>query len=174
MTCALGRAPRQDPRVAEAEDWATLPLSVETMARMLGSLFDDVPPRLGTVTCMANKRRRYVMYDYVIVGAGSAGCVLACRLSEDPQTQVLLIEAGGVDTSDLIHMPLGFLALMRSDKDWDYSSGYEPQCNNRRVYLPRGRVLGGSSSINFMVYIRGNPRDYDEWSELGCDGWSWK
>ncbi|HEX9548334.1 MAG TPA: GMC family oxidoreductase N-terminal domain-containing protein, partial [Acidimicrobiales bacterium] len=113
------------------------------------------------------------MYEYVIVGAGSAGCVLANRLSEDPAVNVLLIEAGGTDSSELIHMPVGFAALLRTDKDWDYSSGYEPGCNNRRVYLPRGRVLGGSSSINLMVYIRGNPLDYDEWEKLGCEGWGW-
>lgn len=87
---------------------------------------------------------------------------------------VLLIEAGGPDTSDLIHMPAGFAAVMRSDKDWDYSSGLEPHCNYRRVYLPRGRVLGGSSSLNTMIYIRGNRRDYEEWRDLGCEGWGWE
>jgi choline dehydrogenase-like flavoprotein len=114
------------------------------------------------------------MYDYVIVGAGSAGCVLANRLSEDPDASVLLIEAGGSDTSDLIHMPAGFGALMRTANDWDHSTGYEPHCNNRRVYLPRGRVLGGSSSLNFMVYIRGNRADYDDWRDQGCEGWAWE
>ena len=112
-------------------------------------------------------------HDYVIVGAGSAGCVLADRLSEDPDTSVLLLEAGGPDTSDFIHMPLGYSALFRTDKDWDYMTGFEPQCNNRRVYLPRGRMLGGSSSLNMMVYMRGNRVDYDEWRDLGCAGWGW-
>ncbi len=112
-------------------------------------------------------------YDYVIVGAGSAGCVLADRLSEDPGTSVLLIEAGGPDSSDLIHMPLGYSALFRTDKDWDYMTGFEPECNSRRIYLPRGRMLGGSSSLNMMVYMRGNRIDYDEWRTLGCDGWGW-
>ncbi len=112
-------------------------------------------------------------YDYVIVGAGSAGCVLADRLSEDPDTSVLLIEAGGPDSSDFIHMPLGYSALFRTDKDWDYMTGFEPNCNNRRVYLPRGRMLGGSSSLNMMVYMRGNRIDYDEWRDLGCEGWGW-
>ena len=112
-------------------------------------------------------------YDYVIVGAGSAGCVLADRLSEDPGTSVLLIEAGGPDSSDFIHMPLGYSALFRTDKDWDYMTGFEPQCNNRRVYLPRGRMLGGSSSLNMMVYMRGNRIDYDQWRDLGCEGWGW-
>jgi choline dehydrogenase len=113
------------------------------------------------------------MYDYVIVGAGSAGCVLANRLSEDPDVNVLLVEAGGPDTNPLIHMPVTWTTLFRSGQDWDHSSGYEPHCNNRRIFLPRGKVLGGSSSINAMVYIRGNPRDYDEWWDLGCSGWGW-
>jgi choline dehydrogenase len=109
------------------------------------------------------------MYDYVIVGAGSAGCVLANRLSEDPDVSVLLLEAGPPDTNQMIHVPLGYLQLPRTEVDWDYHTAPEPQCNNRRIPLPRGRVLGGSSSINAMVYIRGNRRDYDEW---GVPGWS--
>lgn len=113
------------------------------------------------------------MYDYVIVGAGSAGCVLANRLSEDPHVEVLLIEAGGRDDSELIQIPAAFPALMRTDKDWDHLSGYEPGCNNRRIVLPRGRVLGGSSSINATVYMRGHRPDYDEWRDLGCAGWGW-
>ena len=110
------------------------------------------------------------MYDYVIVGAGSAGCVLAARLSEDPDVSVLLLEAGGPDTKDNIHVPLGYLQLQRTDVDWDYVSAPEPNCDGRRIALPRGKVLGGSSSINAMVYIRGNHRDYDEW---GAEGWGW-
>jgi choline dehydrogenase len=110
------------------------------------------------------------MYDYVIVGAGSAGCVLASRLSEDPDVQVLLLEAGPPDVNQNIHVPLGYLKLARTEIDWDYHSAPEPRCDHRRIPLPRGRVLGGSSSINAMVYIRGNPRDYDEW---GVEGWSW-
>jgi choline dehydrogenase-like flavoprotein len=109
------------------------------------------------------------MYDYVIVGAGSAGCVLANRLSEDPDVRVALIEAGGPDTNDLVHLPAAFSALYRSDQDWDHSTIYEPHCNDRRIYLPRGKVLGGSSSINAMVYIRGNRVDYDEWGS----GWTY-
>jgi choline dehydrogenase-like flavoprotein len=112
-------------------------------------------------------------YDYVIVGAGSAGCVLANRLSEDSSVSVLLIEAGGPDTNDLIHIPAAFGALFRTDQDWDHSTVWEPNLGNRRVYLPRGKMLGGSSSINAMVYIRGNRRDYDEWAAEGCDGWSY-
>jgi choline dehydrogenase len=111
------------------------------------------------------------MYDYVIVGAGSAGCVLASRLSEDPDVQVLLLEAGPPDVNQNIHVPLGYLKLGRTEIDWDYYSAPEPQCGHRRIPLPRGKVLGGSSSINAMVYIRGNPRDYDEW---GVSGWSWQ
>jgi choline dehydrogenase len=110
------------------------------------------------------------MYDYVIVGAGSAGCVLASRLSEDPETSVLLLEAGPPDVNQNIHVPLGYLSLARTEVDWDYASAPEPNCDNRRVALPRGKVLGGSSSINAMVYIRGNRRDYDEW---GVPGWAW-
>jgi len=115
----------------------------------------------------------HATYDYVIVGAGSAGCVLANRLSEDPDVSVLLLEAGGADTNGLIYMPAAFPTLARTAADWDYSTAWEPGCNNRRIYQPRGKVLGGSSSINAMVYIRGNRIDYDEWSELGCDGWSY-
>jgi choline dehydrogenase len=109
------------------------------------------------------------MFDYVIVGAGSAGCVLANRLSEDPDVSVLLLEAGGPDTNDLVHLPAAFPALYRSAQDWDHSTVYEPFADDRRIYLPRGKVLGGSSSINAMIYIRGNPLDYDEWG----DGWTW-
>jgi choline dehydrogenase len=111
------------------------------------------------------------MYDYVIVGAGSAGCVLANRLTEDPDVSVLLLEAGGPDTNELVHLPAAFSALYRSAQDWDHATIYEPYADDRRIYLPRGKVLGGSSSINAMVYIRGNRRDYDEW---GVPGWSWE
>src|SRR5436190_24254125 len=111
------------------------------------------------------------MHDYVIVGAGSAGCVLAARLSEDPETSVLLLEAGPPDTNQNIHVPLGYLKLARTEVDWDYSSAPEPGCGGRRISLPRGKVLGGSSSVNAMVYIRGNRRDYDGW---GQPGWAWE
>ncbi len=111
-------------------------------------------------------------YDYVIVGAGSAGCVLANRLSEDPQTTVLLIEAGPPDTADFIPIPAAMAALFRSENDWDYTTGYEPGADGRRIYLPRGKTLGGSSSINAMIYIRGNRADWDEWAGEGCHGWT--
>jgi choline dehydrogenase len=110
------------------------------------------------------------MYDYVIVGAGSAGCVLANRLSEDADVQVLLLEAGPPDANENIHVPLGYLQLARTEVDWDYDSVPEEACGGRRIGLPRGKVLGGSSSVNAMVYIRGNPLDYDGW---GVDGWSY-
>lgn len=110
------------------------------------------------------------MYDYVIVGAGSAGCVLAARLSEDPDTSVLLLEAGPPDVKENIHVPLGYLQLARTDVDWDYCTAPEANCDGRRIPLPRGKVLGGSSSVNAMVYIRGNRADYDGW---GAPGWGW-
>ena len=113
------------------------------------------------------------MYDYIVVGAGSAGCVLAARLTEDPEVKVLLIEAGPPDTLDNIHIPLGITALARSAVDWDMWTGHEPACDGRRVYLPRGKMLGGCSSNNAMVYIRGNAADYDGWRDAGCDGWGY-
>jgi choline dehydrogenase len=110
------------------------------------------------------------VYDYVIVGAGSAGCVLANRLSEDADVQVLLLEAGPPDTADFIHIPAAFPALFRSQNDWDLGTGYEPSLDDRRIYLPRGKTLGGSSSMNAMIYVRGHRADYDEWRDLG---WGW-
>jgi choline dehydrogenase len=110
-------------------------------------------------------------YDYVIVGAGSAGCVLAARLSEDPDVSVALIEAGPPDTIENIHVPVTFPALVRTQGDWDYSTAAEPYVDRRRIYLPRGKTLGGSSSTNAMVYIRGNRADYDGWRDAGCAGW---
>ncbi|HEU4945438.1 MAG TPA: GMC family oxidoreductase N-terminal domain-containing protein, partial [Solirubrobacterales bacterium] len=110
------------------------------------------------------------MYDYVIAGAGSAGCVLAARLSEDPDVSVLLLEAGPPDVNENIHVPLGYLKLARTEVDWGYATAPEPNCNGRHIALPRGKVLGGSSSVNAMVYIRGNRLDYDAW---GVPGWGW-
>ena len=111
------------------------------------------------------------MFDYIIVGAGTAGCVLASRLSEDRHTRVLLLEAGGPDRKKEIRIPLAFSRLFRSEIDWNYSTESEPHLANRRLYWPRGKVLGGSSSMNAMIYIRGNPADYDRWRELGNAGW---
>jgi choline dehydrogenase len=110
------------------------------------------------------------MYDYVIVGAGSAGCVLAARLSEDQDVSVCLVEAGPADDDENVHVPSAFGRLFRGRLDWDYDTHDEPFLGGRRVYLPRGRMLGGTSSMNAMVYIRGNPADYDDW---GIPGWSY-
>jgi choline dehydrogenase len=112
-------------------------------------------------------------YDYVIVGAGSAGCVLASRLSEDADVHVALVEAGGEDTQPEIHVPAAFPALFKSELDWDLLGEPEPGLDNRRLYLPRGRMLGGCSSINAMIYIRGNRLDYDGWAATGCEGWGY-
>jgi choline dehydrogenase len=112
-------------------------------------------------------------FDYVIVGAGSAGAVLAARLSEDPTVTVAVLEAGAADTDDEIHIPAAFGALFKGRRDWDFTSEPEPGLGGRRAYLPRAKMLGGCSSMNAMVYIRGNRVDYDEWAELGAEGWSY-
>lgn len=113
------------------------------------------------------------MYDYIIVGAGSAGCVLANRLSEDPTVKVLLLEAGGRDTAKEIHMPLAFSKLFKGPCDWAYYTETEAQLGNRNLYWPRGKVLGGCSSMNAMIYIRGHRADYDQWRDLGNPGWGY-
>ncbi len=112
-------------------------------------------------------------YDYVLVGAGSAGCVLANRLTEDAGVSVLLLEAGGPDDRAEIHIPAAFSKLFQSDVDWNYHTAPQTHMDGRSLYWPRGKTLGGSSSINAMIYIRGNAADYDDWAALGCDGWGY-
>ena len=116
---------------------------------------------------------RQETYDYIIVGAGSAGCVLAHRLSEASDCRVLLLEAGERDRRKEIRIPAAFSKLFKTSCDWAYSTEPEPHLDNRRLYIPRGRMLGGSSSMNAMIYIRGNRADYDAWRDSGCDGWSY-
>ena len=113
-------------------------------------------------------------FDYIIVGAGSAGCVLANRLSADPQVQVLLVEAGPRDLHPFIHMPAGLARLVNNRRlNWSYDTAPEPRLQGRRLWWPRGKVLGGSSSINAMCYVRGVPGDYDRWAAAGATGWDW-
>ena len=110
--------------------------------------------------------------DYVVVGAGSAGCVLASRLSEDGSKRVVLLEAGPKDWHPMIHIPAGIRSLLHHPVvNWNYSSEPEANTGGRRIHWPRGKVLGGSSSINGMLYVRGNRADYDGWAQRGCRGW---
>ena len=111
-------------------------------------------------------------YDYIVVGAGSAGAVLASRLSEDPAVRVLLLEAGPKDRSFWIHLPVGYARTMWSERyNWRFSTDPEPNLHGRRIYWPRGKVLGGSSSINGLIYVRGQRADFDGWRDAGCEGW---
>ncbi|MFN0084526.1 MAG: GMC family oxidoreductase [Blastocatellia bacterium] len=114
------------------------------------------------------------MFDYVIIGAGSAGCVLANRLTEDPAVRVLLLEAGGPDRKQEIRIPAAFPKLFKTEYDWAYHTEPEPHLENRRVFWPRGKTLGGSSAINAMIYSRANAADHDAWREFGVTGWSYE
>jgi choline dehydrogenase len=113
-------------------------------------------------------------YDYIVVGAGSAGCVVAARLSEDPNVKVLVLEAGGSDSNPKLRMPIAWPLVSRAPEvNWGYETEPEPQLGGRRIELPRGKVLGGSSAINGMGYKRGHPRDFDQWRQMGLDGWGY-
>src|SRR5512145_1117273 len=126
--------------------------------------------------CMYKPVKQLGTFDYVIVGAGTAGCVLANRLSADPDVSVLLVEAGGKDDWIWIHIPVGYLYCIGNPRtDWCYRTEPDPGLNGRSILYARGKVLGGCSSINAMLYLRGQKRDYDEWAQLGDDpGWSWE
>ncbi|MEY3596814.1 MAG: hypothetical protein RL543_767, partial [Pseudomonadota bacterium] len=114
-------------------------------------------------------------YDYIITGAGSAGCVLAARLTEDPEVKVLLIEAGGSDRHPFFHMPAGFAKMTKGIGSWGWSTVPQRHMKDRVLWYTQAKVLGGGSSINAQIFTRGNPKDYDEWSELdGCKGWSFR
>jgi choline dehydrogenase len=111
-------------------------------------------------------------FDYIIAGGGTAGCVLAARLSEDPTASVLLLEAGTNDRSVMVRAPAAFSRLFKTRRDWDLATDPQERLDGRRIYWPGGRMLGGCSSINAMMVVRGHPKDYDRWARTGCDGWS--
>lgn len=116
-------------------------------------------------------------FDYVIVGGGSAGCVMASRLSEDPNVSVCLIEAGGSGRGILVRAPAmiaGMISGRPKINNWAFETEPQPGLNGRRGFQPRGKALGGSSAINAMLYVRGHPAEYDEWADLGCEGWDWE
>ncbi len=113
-------------------------------------------------------------FDYVVVGAGSAGCVLANRLTEDGRSTVLLLEAGPPDTNPWIHVPIGYgKTMFHPVLNWGFHTEPDPNMNGRRIYWPRGRTLGGSSAVNGLIQIRGQPEDFDTWAAQGAEGWDW-
>ncbi len=123
---------------------------------------------------IGGKRVDTIEADYIVVGAGSAGCVVAARLTEDPSVRVLLLEAGGADRNPWIHIPLGYgKTIVDKRINWMYETEPDPNLNDRRVFWPRGKVLGGSSSINGLLYVRGQPEDFAHWRQLGNEGWAW-
>src|SRR5215213_6151266 len=121
----------------------------------------------------APHRLRRVDADYIVVGTGSAGSVVANRLSADPSVSVVVLEAGPRDKDKFIHIPAGFAKLFRSDMDWNYLTEPQKELDGREIYWPRGKVLGGSSSMNAMMWVRGFPADYDEWAEHAGEQWSY-
>ena len=113
-------------------------------------------------------------YDYIIIGAGSAGCVLASELSRNPDHRVLVIEAGRWDWSPMIHMPAGIQSLIEGTSyNWAFRTVPQKHMNNRQMFIPQGKAIGGTSSINGMIYIRGSRQDYDNWARQGCTGWAY-
>ena len=114
------------------------------------------------------------MSDYIIVGGGPAGCVLANRLSADPSLRVLLIEAGGSDRHPLFHMPAGFAKMTKGIASWGWSTVPQKHMKNRVLAYTQAKVIGGGTTINAQIYTRGNALDYDEWRQMGCDGWSYE
>lgn len=137
----------------------------------MGDMLPHTHPLMAMPVPPARDRRDF---DYIVIGAGSAGCVLANRLSADPQVRVLLLEAGPRDWHPFIHMPAGLAKLVGlKGVNWNYDTAPEPALDNRTLWWPRGKVLGGSSSINAMCYVRGVPRDFDDWHDAGATGWGW-
>jgi len=135
---------------------------------LIGGLFKTI----YWLRCLIFSIRNRMEFDYIIVGAGSAGCVLANRLSENPNNRVLLLEAGGKDWHPFIHMPAGLARLASMHKvNWSYETMPQQELDGRRLFWPRGKVLGGSSSINAMCYCRGHRKDYDSWADAGAEGW---